>query len=378
MRDQSSQRFMTLAGALDAGKVIALVELAGRCDQYDRGAPMREQGQATMLPYLNDARAVSYLLEVRAFYLIRSGKPDEALAMIRDELELARKVAQEPIMVSGLVGQEIISSMTIPLIELMNRPESPNLYWALASLPRQMVNLQNSMNSTRFLLSSTTPELAGGKIDDLSGDDWRRLFARNVAAFKEAFSKQPASATAWENDQTVADEVQRTLPEARDYYARTRHLPPDRVEAMDSFKIVATFWYEQYLALNDDFFKLTALPYPVMLAKMEEFGKQRDQLRGEQPANVFLFAEMNYRGARRYARADRLLAALTDVEAIRSYAAANKGSLPAKLEDITDTPALDDPATGKPFDYSVQGDTATLADAGSTGQAMKYVIRIRK
>jgi hypothetical protein len=72
------------------------------------------------------------------------------------------------------------------------------------------------------------------------------------------------------------------------------------------------------------------------------------------------------------------LAALTDVEAIRSYAAANSGKLPGRLEDISDTPALDNPCTGKPFSYSVQGETATLSDPQPSNHPITYTIRIRK
>ena len=78
-----------------------------------------------------------------------------------------------------------------------------------------------------------------------------------------------------------------------------------------------------------------------------------------------------------FARADRQLAAMTAVEAIRSYAAANDGNLPAKLEDITATPVPDNPTTGLPFDYGVNGDTATLSDSQSQ-QTLSYTIKIRK
>ncbi len=68
---------------------------------------------------------------------------------------------------------------------------------------------------------------------------------------------------------------------------------------------------------------------------------------------------------------------MTAVEAIRSYAAANGGKLPARLEDVSDTPVPDNPATGLPFDYGVDGDTATLSDSQSE-QTLSYTIKIRK
>jgi hypothetical protein len=68
---------------------------------------------------------------------------------------------------------------------------------------------------------------------------------------------------------------------------------------------------------------------------------------------------------------------LTTVEAIRSYAAANNGELPAQLSDITETPVPLNPATGEPFEYRVDNGTATLSDSKSEGW-LTYTIRIRK
>jgi hypothetical protein len=142
--------------------------------------------------------------------------------------------------------------------------------------------------------------------------------------------------------------------------------------------VVAAYWYHQYQVVSDDSYKSTALPYPVAMVKRNEEAERFKKLETEEPANVFLFyhAGLN-RAAMTFARVDRLLAALTAVEAVRSYAAANGGRLPATLADITDTPVLDNPETGKPFEYSVQGDTATLSGA-EVGLPLKYTIRIRK
>jgi hypothetical protein len=58
-------------------------------------------------------------------------------------------------------------------------------------------------------------------------------------------------------------------------------------------------------------------------------------------------------------------------------AAASSGALPRQLDDITDTPVPQDPKTGKPFDYHVQGDVAILSDS-QPDAPLRYTIRIRK
>ena len=40
------------------------------------------------------------------------------------------------------------------------------------------------------------------------------------------------------------------------------------------------------------------------------------------------------------------------VEALRMYAAAHDGTLPDKLDDVSEVPVPADPGTGLPFEYS--------------------------
>jgi hypothetical protein len=78
-------------------------------------------------------------------------------------------------------------------------------------------------------------------------------------------------------------------------------------------------------------------------------------------------------------RAERQVAALRIIEAMRMYAANHGGALPAKLDDITDVPVPLNPATGKPFVYRVDGAKAILelpaSDQTITGNC-RYEIQV--
>jgi hypothetical protein len=78
-----------------------------------------------------------------------------------------------------------------------------------------------------------------------------------------------------------------------------------------------------------------------------------------------------------FARSDRELAALTAVEALRSYAADHDGQLPAKLADVTETPVPENPATGEPFEYQLENGKATLSDSKFEPK-LTYTVTIRK
>ena len=65
------------------------------------------------------------------------------------------------------------------------------------------------------------------------------------------------------------------------------------------------------------------------------------------------------------------------VEALRTYAAANGGKLPERLEDVTETPVPANPMTGLPFQYEASGGVAKISDL-SSDEPLEFTVRIRK
>ena len=68
------------------------------------------------------------------------------------------------------------------------------------------------------------------------------------------------------------------------------------------------------------------------------------------------------------ARLQRRIELLRCVEAIRLYAAAHQGTLPAALGDIHEVPIPDDPVTGKAFGYTLSGGRAILTGPPPAGE----------
>jgi hypothetical protein len=69
---------------------------------------------------------------------------------------------------------------------------------------------------------------------------------------------------------------------------------------------------------------------------------------------------------------DSELAVLQCVEAIRSYAASRSGQLPQSLADLKESPAPQDPLSGKAFRYTRVGSTAMLEPAAAVSGQVKY------
>jgi hypothetical protein len=373
--DRKGSDFESLAAAMDRPSIFSLLEIGGRCEECDWQAPIREQGVNTLLPYLGEARHMALMLQFHAVLDARQGNIEDAIRSIRVGYELCRNVGHSPILISGLVGVAMARMMNDALAEVMNRPESPNLYWAVASLPRPLLNLsQNIEAEGASFAKGSMPELAGKNLDEVSAADWRSIFRK----FAE-ISNIPAGPPQPWNDATVPQDIlSRDLPKAQEDYAQRYGVSAEQVGQLDPFKVVCTFWYQQYLNRADEQQAMASLPYPVAIIQMKDAtGRFRRMWQDESLNPILQWASSFDRAVVTYARGDRMRAALADVEAIRSYAAAHDGALPDHLADIMDTPALDNPMTGRPFDYAVDGENATLWDS-QAGDSLSYTIRIRK
>jgi hypothetical protein len=375
--DAGANNFASLAdAALDSNAmdVLGLLNVAAHRDHCDWDISVREQGFKTPLPLLIPLRELGKLIELRALGQIRNGQFDGAVDSLQSVYELGFKVDEGEELLSGLQSYGILDIAGSTTAELMKQPNSPNLYWALASFPHPIISLQHSFSTETTFLQASFHELAVDHLQELSGDDWRGIY-RRVAAVNALPGPAPKI-----DEQTLAEQVTRTLPQAQDYYERTYNLTSEHVKRLDAFKVVATYWYAQERMQADMQYDMAALPYPILLEKAAELDRHITQMISDQPANIFLnilWTKLE-QTATTWARLDRKLAGLTDVEAIRSYAAANDGKLPNQLASIKDTPVLDNPATGKPFNYTVQNETATLSDPEPESSPLIYTIQIRK
>ena len=365
--------FTTLADGLDKPTLFEELGLAGRRDRCDWESPFREEGIRTLLPHLEPlVHGLARLVQVRALRQIEQGKVDDAVRTLRLGYELSDKTGREPVLIAGLVSLNMTSSMNDCLARLMSRPESPNLYWALSDIPARRMILRRGFDAERGSAAATLPDLARANAgEELSAGRWHAIldYVGSLPVDESGHARK-------------IDAVGGTSPEllrqARQEYAQARHLSAEEAGKVDYAIVLGSFYYREYLIECDEMYKLRGLPYPQLLARTRDYAVRATRLGKEQPANPFMqLLPTIDRAVWKFARADRQLAALTAVEALRSWAAAHAGALPSHLADITDTPAPQNPATGKPFEYRIENGTATLSDSQSP-EPLTYTIRIRR
>src|SRR3954452_14034584 len=162
-----------------SGKIFDELDLAGRRESCDWEPPIRERGVLALLPHLNRMRQLAGFVRIRSVSQLREGKIDDAIDSLRLGYELSAKTGTEPVLISGLVALSMGREMNLALVELMNRPDAPTLYWPLARLRRPLVSLAHSMQGERFFVAGTIPALERVRAGEtLTSDEYRDVLRR--------------------------------------------------------------------------------------------------------------------------------------------------------------------------------------------------------
>jgi hypothetical protein len=326
------------------------------------------------------------LLALKARVEIAEKKYDEAAHTIETGLAFARHVAEGPFLINGLVGIAIANQMLGEAVELIAQPGAPNLYWALTTLPRPLIDLRDQSEIEQKMLEYIIPEFSEAEAArPRDAAEWAPYLARmhaGIVRWGRAFS-QSDSEPAWMKDLpnwTLARLKANSLPPARAYLKASRGLDDRELAAMSDDQAIGLYLVGRHRELNDEVFKTAYLPPRDALPQLAAAEKR---LRPDESGPLAL-SLMNLRAIESMHKTtvwpDRQIAILRAIEAIRLYAAAHDGQLPEAFDQITEVPVPEDPATGQPFLYRRAGAAAILhgPQAGLRNPAPTYRITIRR
>ncbi|HEX7379057.1 MAG TPA: hypothetical protein VF278_18185 [Pirellulales bacterium] len=295
-------------------------------------------------------RFLQYGLSARIRYHLTRGKLDAAREGILVGLANARHLAQTPFAVNQFVALAIHQAMLERTGELISQPNSPNLYWALSTLPQSLVELDRAASLQGDLFALDFP--AVNELDaPREAGDWRRM-AEQLVEFLE---------------EDVELREQRTIPATRyiqkwvDFArAELKTGAGQKVAAKMSDEEVAVRWYvQQRLALDQRAAALVVLSpreaWP-LLHRLRKDTASFCEKAGTKEVGHFNATQLCVHAW----SLKRKIASLRVIEAVRDYLAANEGRPPAKLADIRGVPVPLDPMTGEAFHWQVDGKTATL------------------
>ncbi|MHC5544369.1 hypothetical protein ACYOEI_39575, partial [Singulisphaera rosea] len=167
-REEARKQLVTYRNALRE------VELGARRDDCNWEFDLRDEGFALMLPDIQESRTLARLVALKARLEILDGHPEEAIKWLRTGFVLGRHVAKGTSVIQSLVGLAISQVMAGVAEDLIQIPKSPNLYWALANLPRPLIDVSYGIEGERFMLEREIPGLK-----DLGGEVWSLDRARS-------------------------------------------------------------------------------------------------------------------------------------------------------------------------------------------------------
>jgi len=338
---------------------LSEVDRAARLDNPDWQIllKLKADGFSTLLPDVQAMRSLARALQVRLRAEIAQGRFDDAIRTVKTMLAMARHLSEHPTFIGELVGIAIAFVTIAPLDEMLQQPGCPNLYWALTTLPSPLVPVDRGMEGERVSVQSELRDL--GDSAPMSADQLKKFIAHmeRLLDFGTEKSGKPG-VRAWldarTKDESKVSAARRRLAGNGISEERLVRFPAEQVILLDEKR--------EYDERFDDLLKIMKFP----TWQVEALSRQAKP--NKEPA-LFADALMPSTSSicHAQARLDQRIALLRHVEALRLYAAEHKGTLPAKLSDIS-VPLPDDPITGKPFRYELKGGAAHVRGSPPSGQ----------
>ncbi len=308
---------------------------------------------------------------------------DDAVADIRTGLQFGKHVGEGSSLIEALVGYAVVNLFLTRVEELLTRPGAPSLYWALATLPRPLIDPRPGSDGEDVLSEGFLPglsELRKGPVSAEVALDAAEAAMKVLAAVEGGRTLDAVGGRlAISGQAALNQESARKDLLARGWDKKT-------VAAMPAVQAVYMNAYEAYRDLADDNRKWLLTPLPESFDGLVKAAARRKKVQKDRQGDGLFQAlllvippvEKVHHAA---ARTERRVAMLRAVEAVRVHADA-AAALPKALADIKKVPVPTDPLTAEPFGFTTTADGFTLrspeSDAVPKALDVRYEVRVRK
>lgn len=346
----------------------------------DRNIHSAEDPIGYLLPEIQTMRELARTQSLRCKAAIAEGRIDDAMVILGQQYAMARHLGQDDFLVTSLVGMAIAGIASTDALYLVQRSETPNLYWAFASLPDPLVDVRYAMSVERQFLYLQCKVLREVDEPPRPAGYWQDFLDRLIPQIQTLSSEIGIDQKAPETSRALLlAYVAAAYPGAKRYLIEDLGMSREQVEAYPTAQAVFLAITRFYDSARDDVFKWAHLPYwqvrgVIDSPHFEEAFRQKADRAGwsSVPTQAILPGVMAVQRA--VARNQQKLALVQTVEAIRMYGAAHEGQLPRSLDDLP-VPAPMEPFTGKPIDYEFHGEYAILNGHEMPGMRYKLILR---
>lgn len=330
------------------GTDMELVEQAATRRPANWDHPWREEGFNALLPSLNNAREFANLFHIRGKVLAAEGNLDAMLRDARVLIIMGNHVGayDGAFLVEGLVGLGIAQQGLTLIRQSGELPGAPSTYWPLATA-RLDFNFRAFLELERAAMLAAFPELQ--RPDDFTAEKWASLMAdlSMLMDYQSGGVDDPDRAAA------IAEAL---IPRAR-AWARHSGMSEAEVEAMGDYPLLARYMLGSYDYFWKQAVAAVALPVPAARQRIAEIEAAMADPAWEGTLSAAVFPTLG-RAYDAFQRIERDRSALMLVEAIRDHAA-GAGGLPTSLDELR-LAIPNDPFSNEPFEYSVDGEIATI------------------
>src|SRR5262245_30119621 len=145
------------------GSALTQADWGARLLSPDWEALQRVQtgGTDLVLPELAPLKLLGMSLRVRFRGEVAGRRYDDAVATAKTMFALSRHLGEHPTVAGNLLGVSVAQFAVDTLEEMVQQPDSPNLYWALTDLPCPLVDLRKGVQGDRSLADSVLRPIRG-------------------------------------------------------------------------------------------------------------------------------------------------------------------------------------------------------------------------
>lgn len=334
-------------------------------------------------------RDFARLLLLKGRLEVVEGRFDDAIQTLQIGYQLARDIAEPPTLINSLIGIAITTIMNEVLVDWIDQPDAPNLYWALATRPQPFISMQKEFRFEANLPQRMFPVLRHPESAIRADAEWNRLVRELVVDLEniDNYWIEGRSAPTEEALEAADRVIAEALPIARRELLAAG-FDEGRLDSMPEGQLLAIHTAHFVRERYDRFLAAFYVPPPqadrFIKAYKEESARihassTTDERRESLPVVTKLQPALS-QAHLAWRQSQQRMDGLQCLEAIRAYTATHDGRLPARLDEITDTPCPVDVYTGRPFPYQRAEDSATLtapphpSRLPQTGR--EYILRI--
>ncbi len=329
-----------------------------------------------LLPEIQSMRGLARVQVLRLRVALAEDRIDDAIRIQGQQYALAQQLGTDEFLVSNLVGAAVAGMANNDALHLLEHPDTPNLYWAFATLPTPLIDMQDSMAYERQVLFEQVKSLREVTSEPRSEGYWADFLDRFqpemelLASLEMNFNGETNPAMARARFVAI---VAAAYPGALQYLTNEAGIDAEKAKAYPQLQTVALAMKLYYEEVRDDVFKWQYTDFhaasQVRQTLSQEWAEDKKKYGWiTEPIQLVLPAIEAVQAAQQ--RLQQGLAMRQTFESIREYAATNDNKLPATLDQLN-LPAPNDPFTGKPFQYELSGKKAVLTGS-KTPSAMQY------